>query len=324
MPRDPSSGPSVEGALATDNVITRVWNAVAHHGIRFLRGALAEDWEVDPSSHPLPAVTSGLRSTVLDQLLAPTTDVIFLTRGSDLGRIATRRLATAFPDIKIIVEQPVERSTMLRGRIRRLGPLHVLGQMAFMAFARALHFGSRRRIAEILEQHRLAPSWPDGCERIDVPSVNSPECIAAIERLKPRVILLLGTRIIDRKTLAAIKAPLINYHAGITPKYRGIHGGYWAKAEGDLENFGVTVHLVDPGIDTGAVLYQARVTPVAADNYATFPYLQLATVLPLLEQAVRDALAGKLNPQSVNLPSRLWSHPTIWRYLAAGLRRGAW
>jgi len=157
-----------------------------------------------------------------------------------------------------------------------------------------------------------------------VPSVNSPECVAAIERLKPRVILLLGTRIVDRKTLAAIKAPLINYHAGITPKYRGIHGGYWAKAEGDLENFGVTVHLVDPGIDTGAVLYQARLKPNATDNYATFPYLQLATVLPLLEQAVRDALAGKLNPQTVDLPSRLWSHPTIWRYIAGGLRRGAW
>jgi hypothetical protein len=84
------------------------------------------------------------------------------------------------------------------------------------------------------------------------------------------------------------------------------------------------LHLVDPGIDTGAVLYQARLTPTAADNYATFPYLQLAAVLPLIEQAARDALAGKLNPQIVSLPSRLWSHPTIWSYLAAALRRGAW
>jgi hypothetical protein len=260
----------------------------------------------------------------LDQLLSPTTDVLFLTRGNDLGRIAARKLAAAFPDLKIVVEQPVARSTLLRGRIKRLGPLQVAGQMAFMAFSRGLYVRSRPRIAEILEQNRLEPHWPEGCERIEVPSINSPECIAAIERIKPRVILVLGTRIVDRKTLAAIKAPLINYHAGITPKYRGIHGGYWAKAEGDLENFGVTVHLIDPGIDTGAVLYQARLAPAAADNYATFPYLQLAAVLPLIEQAARDALAGKLNPQTVTLPSRLWSHPTIWSYLAAALRRGAW
>ena len=203
--------------------------------------------------------------------MSPTTDVLFLTRGNDLGRIAARKLAAAFPDLKIVVEQPVARSTLLRGRIRRLGPLQVAGQMAFMAFARALYFRSRPRIAEILEQHRLEPRWPEGCERIEVPSVNSPECIAAIERIKPRVILVLGTRIVNRKTLAAIKAPLINYHAGITPKYRGIHGGYWAKAEGDLENFGVTVHLIDPGIDTGAVLYQARLAPARRRQLRDLP-----------------------------------------------------
>ena len=325
MPREPSSAGPQGGALATDNVITRVWTGVAHHGIRLLRGALAEDSELFPYSDPLPSPVSGLRSTALDQLLSPTTtDVLFLTSGNELGRIAARKLAAAFTDLQIVVERPVARSTLLRGRIRRLGSLHVAGQMEFMAIARALRLGSRPRIAEILEQHRLEPRWPEGRERIEVPSVNSPECIAAIERLKPRVILVLGTRIVHRKTLAAIKAPLINYHAGITPKYRGIHGGYWAKVEGDLENFGVTVHLIDPGIDTGAVLYQERLTPVAADNYTTFPYLQLAAVLPLIEQAARDALAGKLNPQTVTLPSRLWSHPTIWSYLAAGLRRGAW
>src|SRR5262249_45860604 len=136
-----------------------------------------------------------------------------------------------------------------------------------------LAFVSRGRIAGILRDNRLEARWPDGCELIDVPSVNSPECVACLARLDPRVVLLLGTRIINRETLAAIKAPVINYHAGITPKYRGVHGGYWAKAEGDLENFGVTVHLVDPGIDTGAVLYQARVAPTAQDNYATFPYI---------------------------------------------------
>ena len=35
-------------------------------------------------------------------------------------------------------------------------------------------------------------------------------------------------------------------------------------AEGDLDNFGVTVHLVDAGIDTGDVLYQARFLPTAS------------------------------------------------------------
>jgi folate-dependent phosphoribosylglycinamide formyltransferase PurN len=256
--------------------------------------------------------------------LTQRTEVVFLTSGNDLGRIAARRLAAAFPGVKIIVERPVARADIIRGRVKRLGFLRVAGQLAFIGFSRLLAHASRPRIAEILRDNDLDPRWPENCERIDVPSVNSPECLAHLAQLDPRVILMLGTRIIDRATLAAIKVPLINYHAGITPKYRGIHGGYWAKAEGDLGNFGVTVHLVDPGIDTGAVLYQARLAPGPHDNYATFPYLQLAAVLPLMEQAARDALAGTLKPQTVDLPSRLWSHPTIWGYVAAGLRNGAW
>ena len=252
------------------------------------------------------------------------TEVVFLTSGNDLGRIAARRLAVAFPGVKIIVERPVARADIIRGRVRRLGALRVAGQLAFIVFSRLLALASRPRIAAIMHENDLDPRWPESCERIDVPSVNSPECLAQLARLDPRVILVLGTRIIDGATLAAIKVPVINYHAGITPKYRGIHGGYWAKAEGDLDNFGVTVHLVDPGIDTGAVLYQARLAPRPRDNYATFPYLQLAAALPLMEQAARDALAGTLKPQTVDLPSRLWSHPTIWGYVAAGLRNGAW
>ncbi len=296
-----------------------MWTTEALHGITFFRDLLAEDTRRLRDSNPLPR-----RSSRTDQSLTQSSDVVFLTSGNDLGRIAARRLAATFPGLTIIVEQPIARSTLLRGRFKRLGAAQVAGQMAFALLARGLSYASRRRIGEILHEQGLDPRWPDGCERIEVVSVNSPECVAAIDRLAPRAILVLGTRIIDRKRLAAIKAPLINYHAGITPKYRGIHGGYWAKAEGDLENFGVTVHMVDPGIDTGSVLYQARLMPAAADNYATFPYLQLAAVLPLMEQAARDALAGKLNPQTVDLPSRLWSHPTIWSYLAGGLRRGAW
>jgi folate-dependent phosphoribosylglycinamide formyltransferase PurN len=84
------------------------------------------------------------------------------------------------------------------------------------------------------------------------------------------------------------------------------------------------VHLVDAGIDTGAVLYQARLAPSAQDNYTTFPYLQLAAALPLLQQAAQDAVDGKLKPQKMDLPSHLWSHPTIWRYVWSGVLRGAW
>src|SRR5262245_26949388 len=133
MRREPSSARPHDGAVAIKNVIAPLWTTVAHHAIRLLRGALIEDTELLERTDSWPSRVSGLRSIAADHLLTTTTDVLFLTSGNDLGRIAARRLAAAFPDLKIVVEHPLARSTLLRRRVKRLGALHVAGQMAFMA-----------------------------------------------------------------------------------------------------------------------------------------------------------------------------------------------
>jgi methionyl-tRNA formyltransferase len=112
-------------------------------------------------------------------------------------------------------------------------------------------------------------------------------------------------------------------HAGITPKYRGVHGAYWAQVARDAQHAGVTIHLVDPGIDTGGILYQARITPEASDNYCTYPLLQIAAGRPLLLQAVSDALNHQTQVLGSTLPSRLYFHPTLWQYVWFRLTRGA-
>ncbi len=246
-------------------------------------------------------------------------EVVLLVVDNALCRVAARSLAGRFPDLKIIVEEPVSRLALVRGRIKRFRLAHTAGQLAFILFSRILRSAAAGRIAEIIAADGLEPRWPNGAERIDVSSVNAPDAIARLRQLRPKVVLVVGTRIISRTALSSIEA-----HDGITPKYRGIHGGYWAKAQGDLANFGVTVHLVDTGIDTGAVLYQVRLKPSVQDNYATFPYLQIIAALPLLQQAAEDAITGTPAPQQVDLPSLLWSHPTLWGYVATGLERGAW
>jgi folate-dependent phosphoribosylglycinamide formyltransferase PurN len=254
----------------------------------------------------------------------PVGEVVLLVVDNALCRIAAHSLAARFPGLKIIVEAHVPRASLVRGRIKRFGLVHVAGQLAFIGFSRCLRRAAAGRIAEIIAAQGLEPQWPSGAELIEVTSVNSPDTIARLQELAPKVVLVVGTRIISRKVLASVSAPFINYHDGITPKYRGIHGGYWANAQGDLANFGVTVHLVDPGIDTGEVLYQARLRPSGEDNYATFSYLQIAAALPLLERAAQDAIAGTLTPLEVDLPSHLWSHPTLWGYVTTGIKRGAW
>ena len=246
--------------------------------------------------------------------------VVLLTNDGQSGALAARHLFRHFPGLSVIVEAAQPRRQFFLRRIKRLGVITVFGQVLFMLLQRVQQRLSQPRIAQ------LCAAMGDGGEpaSIFVPSVNSPECRARLRDMKPDVVLVMGTRLIDAEVLRETGAPFINYHAGITPKYRGVHGGYWALAGNDAGNFGITVHLIDAGIDTGAVLYQARMTPGRSDNFSTYPYMQLAAGLPLLAKAAEDAIAGRLAPREVALPSRLWSHPTIWQYLANGFRRGVW
>ena len=160
---------------------------------------------------------------------------------------------------------------------------------------------------------------------IRVASANSAELVAELKRIGPAVVLLAGCRMLSRRTLDAIDGPVLNYHAGIAPQYRGMNGGYWALAEGDGQNFGTTVHLVDAGVDTGEILYRARGAPQTGDNIMLYALRQAAFSRTICCDALRDALAGQLRPVArPDLPSRQWYHPTIWRYLWTGVRRGIW
>ncbi len=156
--------------------------------------------------------------------------------------------------VTVVLETPESKAQLLRRRSRRLGWFDVAGQVGTMALTRLGKRFLAGRAEKIVAENGLETAPRAGAAIVQVPSANSPEFLQAIEAAAPKVVLLAGCRMLSRKTLAAIPCPVINYHAGITPKYRGMNGGYWALASGDAENFGATVHLVDAGVDTGAVL----------------------------------------------------------------------
>ncbi len=110
----------------------------------------------------------------------------------------------------------------------------------------------------------------------------------------------------------------------LEPEIPGQAGGYWALAEGDKDHAGVTIHMVDEGVDTGSILYQTRFEATPRDSFGTYFYLQTAVARPLLIKAVEEALDGRLAPRASSLPSRQHFHPTLWGYLRTALTRGVW
>ena len=137
-----------------------------------------------------------------------------------------------------------------------------------------------------------------------------------INQLKPELVIVNGTRIISKKTLESVPATFINIHTGITPAFRGVHGGYWAIATGKRNLFGTTVHYVDAGVDTGGIIEQVFVDPPEKDNFYTYPYLQYASVLPVLRNIIQSFVEGNKPPTKppVTTESELWFHPTVFQW----------
>lgn len=248
--------------------------------------------------------------------------VVMLAGAGDSSWMVANLLKDRIPLEAIIVEQGLSQWNIAKRRALRFGWRRVLGQILFYAYAKVLQLLSSRRIRQLIAENGLVAEPPGDVRIIHVESANDPRTIGILRSLAPKVVVVNGTQILSKDLLDSVDAVFINMHAGITPKYRGVHGGYWALANGDEKNAGVTVHFVDTGIDTGKVLYQAPITPQASDNFCTYPLLQLIAGVPILLQAVLDALAGQARALAPDLPSRLYSHPTIWEYVRLRITRG--
>jgi folate-dependent phosphoribosylglycinamide formyltransferase PurN len=253
-------------------------------------------------------------------------EVVLLAGPGDSTRIVYSALSRAVGLREIVLEDRVDRRQLLRRRMKKLGWSRALSQALFATTTvPALNLVSRARLRE-LRQRLSADDAPIPAGAITrVPSVNSTECIRWLELHRPKVVVVNGTRIIAKEVLDAIPAVFLNMHAGITPRYRGVHGAYWAQAEKRPEAAGVTVHLVDKGIDTGSIVAQAVISPTADDTFVTLPYLQLQAGIPLLIAAVRQALEGPVGtvPSLDSADSKLWYHPTLGEYFGNLVRGGA-
>lgn len=221
----------------------------------------------------------------------------------------------------IIFENAVSKKLLIKKRIRKLGLGKVVGQLFFQVFiVKWLNIESRKRKQEILEEYQLNQSLPPDHKSIYVNSINSQDVINHLQTLNPDLVVVNGTRIISEKVLNCIPVKFINTHAGITPKYRNVHGAYWAIINDDPENCGVTVHLVDKGIDTGSIIYQQKINITKKDNFVTYPLLQIAEGVKYLKRAIDDAFNAQLTLKKGPEESHIWYHPTIFQYLYNRMR----
>ena len=239
--------------------------------------------------------------------------ILILAQKSASTNILISHCIKRYPVVGVIFEEPPNFWAFLRRRISKLGLIKVAGQLMFLLTVPLfLKLISKKRIEVIYKQYGFSHEKTFGFSSKKVSTINSMAAIAYIKELNPDLIVLSGTRILSAEVLRTYDGKILNIHAGITPFYRGVHGAYWALANFDKENCGVTVHLVDAGIDTGGILKQARIVHLPHDNYVTYPLLQLALGLRLLDEVISENSYKSEEPKG---RGRLWYHPTLYQYL---------
>ena len=251
--------------------------------------------------------------------------VLLLAGNGESPKIIYNALASHVKIDHVIVEESVSKFKLLKGRIKRLGYFKVFNQLLFQVFMmRWLQLFSRKRIAVLKNELGLITKDIPVENIQHVSSVNSKDCIDSLLNVQPDLILVVGTRIISKKVLAATNAFFINTHVGITPQYRGVHGAYWALAKNDIDNCGVTIHLVDKGIDTGGIIAQGKIHVDKRDNFITYKYLQFARAIELLKIALQK-FENTGTVETINKPktiSTLYYHPTLSGYLYKRVFKG--
>lgn len=113
-----------------------------------------------------------------------------------------------------------------------------------------------------------------------------------IQRYKPDLVVLAGfMRILPPEFVQALSPNLINTHPSLLPMFPGAHAVRDALNAKATET-GVTVHIVDEGVDTGPHLAQASVKVTAEDSEAEL-HERIKTVERKLIVEVVKAIADK-------------------------------
>jgi phosphoribosylglycinamide formyltransferase-1 len=106
-----------------------------------------------------------------------------------------------------------------------------------------------------------------------------------------RLIVLAGfMELLSERFLERFPQAVINVHPSLLPAYPGLHAIEQALAHGE-EVFGVTVHYVDAGIDTGPIIAQRSVRLPGAGDPAEVLKALRPLEHTLLPEAVRRIVA---------------------------------
>jgi len=239
-------------------------------------------------------------------------------------RYVAARLAAEFPTelVAVVVATGLPQSPVAKARkwLRRYTPAQIVSRTLAQIHRRLSRASEQRhrKLSEILFPDGEDGEMPGGNLVHRVVSHNSAECRELLRRLRPDIVAVYGTLIIGRKLIDSVPK-MLNIHTGLSPAYRGSDTIFWALHNSQPEQVGVTVHRVDAGVDSGAILARGRPAIEPGDDEDRLFAKSVQLGADLLCRAIRREFNASAQPLMQDLNSGL-EYRSVQRTLAAERR----
>lgn len=126
-------------------------------------------------------------------------------------------------------------------------------------------------------------------------NVNAADSLLRIENYDCDLLVSMSFNQIFRQVIIEMpRKGLINCHAGKLPFYRGRNILNWVLIN-DESDFGITVHYVDEGIDTGDIILQRTFPITDQDDYGTLLDTAYVECAHILYDAIKQIQLGSQN-----------------------------
>lgn len=166
------------------------------------------------------------------------------------------------------------------------------------------------------------------CKAFDIPFIEAKktlnlQCIFEfLQQASPDVIISSNSLIFSKKLLSLPKIACINRHSGLLPSYGGLWPVFQAMAHGENQ-CGVSIHLMEQGIDKGAVLIQQAIEITSASTVDSIYQQCFSISSSLILQALEKIRNQDFDPVKNDLKPSYYTFPSAsdWeKFRKAGKR----
>ena len=136
--------------------------------------------------------------------------------------------------------------------------------------------------------------------------INDRQVFDMVQRLAPDAIAVFGTSLIRPPLLGQGRLGMLNLHGGLSPDYRGADCTFWALYNGEPGQVGCTLHFINAGIDTGALI--AHVCPEVreGDDELTLFWRAVRDSAEVYAEAIERLARGEALGQRQDRKGRLY------------------